>query len=90
MNQESLSILSILNLFEFTKLLVPAKSLQVVEGVDVVEGVSVKCFGHPGCRGGGVRIKHAGQNPHDRKLTLGADLRNKKAGEFFTESIGYL
>ena len=51
----------------------------------------MKCFGDPGGGGGGgVRIKHAGHDPHDWKLSVRADLRNKKAGELFTESIGDL
>ena len=83
-----------IHLFKLAKLLVAAKGFQVIKGIDVVEGISVKCFSDPSCgasrAGSGVWIKDAGHDPHDWKLSIRADLRNKKAGELFTERIGYL
>ena len=71
-----------------------AKGFQVIKGIDVVEGISVKCLSDPSCgasrAGSGVWIKDAGHDPHDWELSIRANLRNKKAGELFTERIGHL
>ena len=71
-----------------------AKGFQVIKGIDVVEGISVKCFSDPGYGASRARarvwIEDAGHDPHDWKLSIRANLRNKKAGELFTERIGYL
>ena len=87
------TIISI-HLFKLAKLLVAAKGFQVIKGIDVVEGISVKCFSDPGCGAsrarGRIWIEDAGHDPHDWKLSIRANLRNKKAGELFTERIGYL
>ena len=72
----------------------PPERLQVVEGVDVVEGVAVEGLGHARRGGGGARVEDGGEDPHHGKLAglgrhLGLELQTKVHEDFtITEKAG--
>ena len=60
------------HLLKLGELLVSPERLQVVEGVDVVEGVAVERLRHPCCPR--TVVEDRGEDPHHRQVSVSRNL----------------